>query len=275
VIQFIVITKGAERVAEVGARFTLDAMPGKQMAIDADLNAGLIDEIERASGARSHRRGELLRRDGRCSKFVKGDAIARIIITLINLDRRASRSACSSAAWTPDAIDPYSLLSVGDGLVSQIPALLLSVSTGLIVTRSANDGDMAAPSRSKLGQHRRALQIGGGSALALCLVPGLPKLPFLLVGSVVLVAAQRLPKPGADAAEQPATRRSRRSRRTRPRRCSARCGSTRSSSRSRPTSSTSSTPTVATCSNGSAALRRKVALELGIVMPAGAHPRRP
>jgi flagellar biosynthesis protein FlhA len=199
VIQFLVITKGAERVAEVGARFTLDAMPGKQMAIDADLNAGLIDENE----AR-RRRTEVSSEadfygamDG-ASKFVKGDAIAAIVITLINLIGGFVVGMAQKHLSPMDAMKTYSLLSVGDGLVSQIPALLLSVATGLIVTRSATDGDMGSNVAKQLGQHRVALRIAGIAALGLCLIPGLPKIPFLVVGAVVLVIAQRLPATGSD-----------------------------------------------------------------------------
>ena len=199
VIQFIVITKGAERVAEVGARFTLDAMPGKQMAIDADLNAGLIDEVEARRrrtevGAEADFYGAM---DG-ASKFVKGDAVAAIVITLINLIGGFVVGMLQRHLSPADAITTYSLLSVGDGLVSQIPALLLSVATGLIVTRSGGDGDMGSTVAHQLGQQKRALQIGGGAALALCLIPGLPKLPFLVVGGAVLFIAQRLPKPGSE-----------------------------------------------------------------------------
>jgi flagellar biosynthesis protein FlhA len=194
VIQFLVITKGAERVAEVGARFTLDAMPGKQMAIDADLNAGLIDEIE----ARK-RRGDVSAEadfygamDG-ASKFVKGDAIAAIVITVINLLGGFAIGMLQKGLSPAESIQKYSLLSVGDGLVSQIPALLLSVATGLIVTRSATDADMGSVVAQQLGQHKTALRIAGGTALGLCLIPGLPKAPFLIVGIAVLVAAQRVP----------------------------------------------------------------------------------
>src|SRR6478609_8518812 len=143
VIQFAVITNGAGRVAEVGARFTLDAMPGKQMAIDADLNSGLIDEHE----AR-RRRAEVAAEadfygamDGG-SKFVKGDAIAAIVITIINLVGGFAVGIAQQGLSATDAMNQYSLLSVGDGLVSQVPALLLSVATGLIVTRSSNERDM-------------------------------------------------------------------------------------------------------------------------------------
>ncbi|WP_433051000.1 flagellar biosynthesis protein FlhA [Dactylosporangium sp. CS-033363] len=205
IIQFIVITKGAERVAEVGARFTLDAMPGKQMAIDADLNAGLIDEAT----ARK-RRTEVTSEasfygamDG-ASKFVKGDAIAAIIITMVNLVGGFAIGMLQRGLSPADSISTYSLLSVGDGLVSQIPALLLSVATGLIVTRSANDGDMGSTVSKQLSQHRNALMIGGGAALALCLVPGLPKLPFLIAGGGVLAIAFRLPKKTEPSAEDQA-----------------------------------------------------------------------
>ncbi|WP_432830424.1 flagellar biosynthesis protein FlhA [Dactylosporangium sp. CA-092794] len=205
IIQFIVVTRGAERVAEVGARFTLDAMPGKQMAIDADLNAGLIDEA-----TARQRRAEITAEasfygamDG-ASKFVKGDAIAAIIITVVNLVGGFAIGMLQRGLSPQDSISTYSLLSVGDGLVSQIPALLLSVATGLIVTRSANDGDMGTTVSRQLSQHRRALQIGGGAVLALCVVPGLPKLPFLLAGGAALLIATRLPKQGEPTAEEQA-----------------------------------------------------------------------
>ncbi len=195
VIQFVVITNGAGRVAEVGARFTLDAMPGKQMAIDADLHSGVIDDKE----AR-RRRGEVTAEadfygsmDG-ASKFVKGDAIAAIIITAINLVGGLVLGIVQHHLSFNQALSTYSVLSVGDGLVSQIPALLLSVATGLIVTRASAHDDMGTAVARQLGQHRRPLQIAGGAALVLCLVPGLPKLPFLLVGGVLLFAASRAPR---------------------------------------------------------------------------------
>jgi flagellar biosynthesis protein FlhA len=199
VIQFVVITNGAGRVAEVGARFTLDAMPGKQMAIDADLNAGLINEAE----AR-RRRSEVTSEadfygsmDG-ASKFVKGDAIAAIIITLINLIGGIVIGILQNHLSVTAAISKYSLLSVGDGLVSQIPALLLSVATGLIVTRASDSDDMGTVVANQLGSQKRALQIAGGAALALCVVPGLPKLPFLLVGGGLILISQRVVSPAKD-----------------------------------------------------------------------------
>ncbi len=197
VIQFVVITKGAERVAEVGARFTLDAMPGKQMAIDADLNAGLIDDEE----AR-RRRAEVAAEadfygamDGG-SKFVKGDAIAAIIITFVNLIGGFTIGMAQKGMSFGDAIHTYSLLSIGDGLVSQIPALLLSVATGLVVTRSTADEDMGSDIIKQLARNKTPLRISGGAAIALALlIPSLPKLPFLLVGGVLLLAAARIPEP--------------------------------------------------------------------------------
>jgi flagellar biosynthesis protein FlhA len=205
IVQIVVVTKGAERVAEVGARFTLDAMPGKQMAIDADLNAGLIDEA-----AAKKRRADVAAEadfygamDGG-SKFVKGDAIAAIIITLINLVGGFAVGMLQRGLSPADAMTQYSLLSVGDGLVSQIPALLLSVSTGLITTRSATSGDMGSSVTQQLGQNKLALRIAGGAALALCVIPGLPKIPFLVVGATVLFIGQRVkePTPAEEAAAQ-------------------------------------------------------------------------
>ena len=193
IIQFVVITNGAGRVAEVGARFTLDAMPGKQMAIDADLNAGLINEKQ----ARK-RRVEVTAEadfygsmDG-ASKFVKGDAIAAIIITLINLIGGFAVGIIQHGMSPADAVSQYSLLSVGDGLVSQIPALLLSTATGIIVTRSASDADIGSDLLAQLGRYKQPVRIAGGAALALCLIPGLPKLPFLLVGGIFLIMAARM-----------------------------------------------------------------------------------
>ncbi|HEU5084065.1 MAG TPA: flagellar biosynthesis protein FlhA [Acidimicrobiales bacterium] len=194
VIQFLVITNGAGRVAEVTARFTLDAMPGKQMAIDADLNAGLIDEDE----AR-RRRTEVAAEadfygamDG-SSKFVKGDAIAGIVITLVNLLGGFVVGVMQRGMPMGDALSTYSLLTIGDGLVSQIPALLIAISSGIIVTRAATTADLGTDMIVQFGRQRTALRIGGGVVMALAIVPGLPKLPFLVVGGLVLLAANRIP----------------------------------------------------------------------------------
>ncbi|MFI7596935.1 flagellar biosynthesis protein FlhA [Actinoplanes sp. NPDC049681] len=200
IVQMVVVTKGAERVAEVGARFTLDAMPGKQMAIDADLNAGLINEaqakVRRAEvAAEADFYGAM---DGG-SKFVKGDAIAAIIITVINLVGGFAVGILQQGLSPADAMNQYSLLTVGDGLVSQIPALLLSVSTGLITTRSATSGDMGSSVTAQLGQNKLALRIAGGAALGLCVIPGLPKVPFLIIGATTMFIAQRMKDPEPEA----------------------------------------------------------------------------
>jgi flagellar biosynthesis protein FlhA len=193
VIQFVVVTKGAERVAEVGARFTLDAMPGKQMAIDADLNAGLIDDDE-ARRRRAEVAGEADfygAMDGG-SKFVKGDAIAAIIITVINLLGGMTIGILQKGMSPAEAVSTYSLLTVGDGLVSQIPALMLSVATGLIVTRATTENDMGADVLSQFGGQKRAIQVAGAGIIALALIPGLPKIPFLLVGGLLVFVSSRL-----------------------------------------------------------------------------------
>lgn len=193
VIQFVVVTKGAERVAEVGARFTLDAMPGKQMAIDADLNAGLITDSE----ARE-RRAEVAAEadfygamDG-ASKFVKGDAIAGVIIIIINLLGGIGIGMISRGMEAGEALNTYALLTIGDGLATQIPALLMAVSTGMIVTRSNASDDMGSTASAQLAQSRTALLIAGSAAIALALVPGMPKLPFVLIGGLLIFAAQRI-----------------------------------------------------------------------------------
>ncbi len=212
VIQFVVITNGAGRVAEVGARFTLDAMPGKQMAIDADLNAGLIDE-----DTARQRRADIAAEadfygamDGG-SKFVKGDAIAGIIITIINLLGGFAIGMLQRGMEAGEALETYSLLTIGDGLVTQIPALLMSVSTGLIVTRATASDDMGSAASSQLTQSRTALMIAGAAAIALALVPGMPVLPFVTIGATLLIIGQRIKESaGAEAGtdleeSQPAT----------------------------------------------------------------------
>jgi flagellar biosynthesis protein FlhA len=206
VIQYVVITNGAGRVAEVSARFTLDAMPGKQMAIDADLNAGLIN-LEEAR----RRRGEIAQEadfygamDG-ASKFVKGDAVAAIFITIINLIGGLAIGMIQRHLSIGNAVNTYSILSIGDGLTSQIPALLTSISTGLIVTRAGTDSDMGTDLLTQLGAQRRAVRIAGGGVAALALVPGLPKVPFLLVGGAVIYLGTRLRSADAASAEPAAT----------------------------------------------------------------------
>jgi flagellar biosynthesis protein FlhA len=193
IIQFVVITKGAGRVAEVGARFTLDAMPGKQMSIDADLNAGMIDDEEaKRRRAEVHAEADFHGAMDGASKFVQGDAIAAIIITLVNLLGGFAIGMIQNHLSFGEAINTYSLLSIGDGLVSQIPALLLSVATGLIVTRAAGNDDMGSDILRQLGARRTPLRVAGFAALAICLIPGLPKIPFIFAGGAMLLFSTRV-----------------------------------------------------------------------------------
>ena len=180
IIQMLVITKGAERVAEVAARFTLDAMPGKQMSIDADLNSGLIDE----QGAKQ-RRQDIQREadfygamDG-ASKFVKGDAIAGLIITTINIIGGLSIGIFMRGMDAAQAAGHYSLLTVGDGLVGQIPALLMSTAMGVIVTRAAASSELGPDLINSFTMYPRPLYIASGMLLCLGVIPGLPTAPFL------------------------------------------------------------------------------------------------
>lgn len=191
IINFVVITNGAGRVAEVGARFTLDAMPGKQMAIDADLNSGLIDE----DTARK-RRAEIAAEadfygamDGG-SKFVKGDAIAGIVITLINLIGGFIIGMVQYGMSATESMATYSQLTVGDGLVSQIPALLMSTSTGIIVTRanSEEEGGIGQDITGQLTQSSAALFIAGSAAVLLGIIPAMPTVPFFIIGSILIFA---------------------------------------------------------------------------------------
>jgi flagellar biosynthesis protein FlhA len=198
VIQYIVITNGAGRVAEVAARFTLDAMPGKQMAIDADLNSGLITQQEakqrrRDIGAEADFYGAM---DG-ASKFVKGDAIAAIVITTINLVGGMIVGVVQHHLSISQAVQTYSLLSVGDGLVSQIPALLISISTGLIVTRAATESDMGSDVLGQLGKQFQAVRFAGIAVGLLAIVPGLPKIPFIAVGALLIIISMRAATPPA------------------------------------------------------------------------------
>lgn len=183
IIQFIVITKGSERVAEVAARFTLDAMPGKQMAIDADLNAGLIDEnVARTRRKDIQREADFYGAMDGASKFVKGDAIAGLIITIINIIGGLAIGVLQRGLTLGEAGAIYSLLTVGDGLVSQIPALLFSTATGVIVTRAAGETNLGRDIFISLTKYSRPLFIGSGLLFALAFIPGLPTIPFLVLG---------------------------------------------------------------------------------------------
>ncbi|WP_209561732.1 flagellar biosynthesis protein FlhA [Frigoribacterium sp. PvP032] len=193
IIQFVVVTKGAERVAEVGARFTLDAMPGKQMAIDADLNAGLItDEVAKERRAAVSAEADFYGSMDGASKFVKGDAIAGILIIVINLVGGVAIGAIQNGMAIGEALNHYGLLTIGDGLVTQIPALLMAVSTGMIVTRSGADSDMGSQAATQLSQSRIAIMIAGVAAIGMGFIPGMPIVPFLVIGTGLLVISQRL-----------------------------------------------------------------------------------
>ncbi|MFH0882750.1 MAG: flagellar biosynthesis protein FlhA [bacterium] len=182
VINFMVITKGSGRIAEVAARFTLDAMPGKQMAVDADMNNGLIEENE------ARRRRDDIRReadfygamDG-AAKFVRGDAMAGIIITFVNIIGGLLIGVIQRDMSFQQALTTYTLLTIGDGLVSQIPALIISVSAGIIVSRAASEMNMGREFAGQLLVHPRASFITSGVLLFFALVPGMPTLPFLLL----------------------------------------------------------------------------------------------
>ena len=207
-IQFLVITKGAGRVSEVAARFTLDAMPGKQMAIDAELNAGMIDEKE-ARRRRQHLMQEAEfhgAMDG-ASKFVRGDAIAGLVITAINLVGGVI-IGLGRGLDISQALRTYSILTVGDGLVTQIPALIVATAAGILVTKATSQSSLGQEIGSQFTANPRPLQIGAGIILALVLLPGLPKIPFLILGIGLLVAGRRLaappPKPAADKDAKPA-----------------------------------------------------------------------
>jgi flagellar biosynthesis protein FlhA len=185
VIQFVVVTNGAGRVAEVGARFTLDAMPGKQMAIDADLNAGLItDDQARSRRIEISREADFYGAMDGASKFVKGDAMAALIITAINLVGGVVVGMLQRNLGFGEATQQYSLLTVGDGLAAQIPALLISVATGIIVTRAASDRDLGSDIAHQILSQRKAPLVAAGAIGLFALVPGLPKLPFLVIAGI-------------------------------------------------------------------------------------------
>ena len=195
IINFVVITKGATRIAEVSARFTLDSMPGKQMAIDADLNAGLIDEVE----AR-RRREEIAREadfygamDG-ASKFVRGDAIAGLIITGINILGGLVIGVLQLGIPLEQAVRTYTTMTVGDGLVSQMPALIISTAAGILVTRAGSHSNLGQVLPRQLAQVPEALGVASGVLLVLGLVPGLPFVPFAVLAGVLGGSAYSLKK---------------------------------------------------------------------------------
>jgi flagellar biosynthesis protein FlhA len=195
-INFIVITKGAGRVAEVAARFTLDAMPGKQMAIDADLGAGLIDEnTARERRSIISRQADFYGAMDGASKFVKGDAIAGLMITAINIAGGIFIGVVQRGLPIGQAASTYTILTVGEGLVSQIPALIVSTAAGLMVTHAAGGTRLGNVLATQLGAHPRAMYIAGGVLGTFALVPGLPTLPFMILAGT-LIAVGRMSETG-------------------------------------------------------------------------------
>jgi len=195
IINFMVITKGAGRVAEVAARFTLDAMPGKQMAIDADLNAGLINDIEaktrrREIGSEADFYGSM---DG-ASKFVRGDAIAGILITFINVIGGIIVGVVQNNMSFADAAQIFTLLTIGDGLVAQIPALIISLAAGIIATRNTDDNALGEQIGKQFKLHPKAVYISSCVLFIFSMIPGLPKTPFVTIGFVLLAVAWKLEK---------------------------------------------------------------------------------
>lgn len=193
IVQFIVITKGSERVAEVGARFTLDAMPGKQMSIDADLNSGLINEQQaRERREKIEKEADFYGSMDGASKFVKGDAIASIIIVFINLIAGFIIGMAIHGMDFQEAISRYSILSIGDGLVSQIPALLISTAAGIMVTRAASTGTMAQDVSQQLLRYPRLLYIVAGTVALLGIATPIPMLTTLPYAAILAIAGYRL-----------------------------------------------------------------------------------
>jgi len=207
IVQLVVVSRGAERVAEVAARFALDAMPGKQMAIDAELRTGAIDaETARARRGELERESQLYGAMDGAMRFVKGDAIAAIIIVVINLVGGMVIGVGSRGMTAADAAKTYSLLSIGEGLVAQIPSLLVAVASGLLVTRVASTGDRALG--EDLGEQLASPRALGAVAILLALlaiVPGLPMIPFLVLGAIAAAAAiasLRMARPGAPSLDE-------------------------------------------------------------------------
>ncbi|HFB83604.1 MAG TPA: EscV/YscV/HrcV family type III secretion system export apparatus protein, partial [Thermodesulfatator sp.] len=210
IINFVVITKGAGRIAEVAARFTLDAMPGKQMAIDADLNAGLIDETE------AKRRREQIAKEAEfygamdgASKFVRGEAIAGLIIMAINVCGGLIIGVAQQGLPLAEAARSYTLLTIGDGLVSQIPALIVSTSAGIIVSRAAAEASMGRDFARQFALQPQALAVAAAVVFFFGLVPGMPTFPFVVLsagmGTLAWIAYREkkaLPKPEEEEAEE-------------------------------------------------------------------------
>lgn len=203
IIQFVVITKGATRISEVAARFTLDGMPGKQMAIDADLNAGLISDTEaRQRRDKISREADFYGAMDGASKFVRGDAIAGILITAINVVGGFVTGIIMQDMSIQEALKTYTLLSVGDGLVTQIPALIVSTASGIIVTRAAADDNMGKDLTRQLSLQPRAMMVAAGVILIFGIVPGMPTLPFMGLGMILGLVAFFIEKGNKESSDR-------------------------------------------------------------------------
>ena len=217
VINFIVITKGSGRIAEVAARFTLDSMPGKQMSIDAELNAGTIDEKE------ANRRRQKIQKDADfygsmdgASKFVRGDAIAGILITLINVVGGILIGVFQKNLPLMDAVHKFTILSIGDGLVSQIPSLIISMGSGILITRSSEGVELGESIGKQLTGYPRAIQTLAVMMFVFAIVPGMPMLPFLLLGTLCTIAALALKRVNIAKAKEEADKKAAAAARTAP-----------------------------------------------------------
>ncbi len=206
VVQYVVVTAGAQRVSEVAARFMLDSMPGQQMSVDADLNMGLIDQNEAI-----RRRAELEKEasfygamDG-ASKFVKGDAIAGVIILLINIIAGCIIGVTQMGMEWGDALKRFTLLTIGDGIATQLPALIIAIATGIIITRSAEDGDLGSEVFKQLSAAPRILFIVCGVLALLLILPGMPKWPIVLLGGAMVAIWWQLRKTSSDGFTESAT----------------------------------------------------------------------
>lgn len=203
IINFTVVTKGAGRIAEVGARFTLDAMPGKQMAIDADLNAGLIGEDDaRRRRAQVAQESEFYGAMDGASKYVRGDAVAGIMVIVINIVGGLIVGMLQHDMAFTDAIKNYTLLAIGDGLVAQIPSLIISTAAGVVVSRVANDQDMGTQLVNQLFTNPKMLNVTGGIIGSLGIIPGMPHLAFLTLGGIMATIAYFIKSNKAKEAEE-------------------------------------------------------------------------
>jgi flagellar biosynthesis protein FlhA len=206
VINFMVITKGAGRIAEVSARFTLDALPGKQMAIDAELNAGIIDELTATQRrVKVQKEADFYGAMDGASKFVRGDAVAGILITMINIVGGFAIGVLQMDLSLAESLQKFTLLSIGDGLVSQIPALIISIGAGLLVTRASDNNNLGEQVTGQIMRYPRALKLAAGCMVVFGLMPGMPVIPFFGLAGLAVFAARSFKENEAGEATTAAT----------------------------------------------------------------------